>query len=252
MNPSSKKNRIDKLLIDRGLAPSREKAQALILTGVVFANSQRVDKASELFVEEVLIEVKGEDHPYVSRGGVKLRGALDFFQISTADKICLDVGASTGGFTDCLLQSGARKVYAVDVGYGQFHQRLREDPRVVLFERVNFRNWDGAGFSEKADLIVIDVSFISLTKILPQALPFLRKEGEILALVKPQFELSPSEAKKGVVRSEALQKKAVLKIDAEAKRLGFEILGEVPSSLQGPKGNQEHFLYLRNPGTRSQ
>jgi len=245
MGLSSKKIRIDKIMTDRGLAPSREKAQALVMAGVVFVGDQRVAKPSEAYDDGVLLEIKGEDHPYVSRGGVKLRGALAAFGISVKDKICLDVGASTGGFTDCLLQGGAKKVYAVDVGYGQFHQRLREDARVTLFERVNFRHWEGAP-PEKVDLAVIDVSFISLTKILPKTLPFLRRKGEILALVKPQFELSPAEAKKGVVRSEALQRKAVLKIDAEAKNLGLEVLGEVKSNLQGPKGNQEYFLYLRN------
>ena len=244
MNSVSKKIRIDKLLTDRGLAPSREKAQALILAGVVFGNAQRVDKASETFEADAPIEVKGEDHPFVSRGGVKLAGALDHFQIEVKDKVCLDVGASTGGFTDCLLQRGAKKVFAVDVGYGQFHYKLRGDPRVVLFEKVNFRNFEAEKIPEKMDLIVIDVSFISLSKILPSALPFLRKEGKILALVKPQFELDPSEAKKGVVRSEDLQRKAVLKIDAVAKKLGLQVLGEVKSSLKGPKGNQEYFLFI--------
>jgi 23S rRNA (cytidine1920-2'-O)/16S rRNA (cytidine1409-2'-O)-methyltransferase len=252
MKSSSKKIRIDKLLADRGLAPSREKAQALILAGVVFVNSRRVEKASETFEEDTPVEMKGEDHPYVSRGGVKLKGALEAFQISVKDKTCLDIGASTGGFTDCLLQEGAKQVYAVDVGYGQFHYRLREDPRVVLFERANFRQWDHESLHGRVDLIVIDVSFISLTKILPRTLPFLRKGGELLTLVKPQFELSPAEAKKGVVRSEVLQKKAVLKIDAEAKRLGLRVLGEAKSVLKGPQGNQEYFLHLKSPGDRSQ
>jgi len=252
MNPSSKKSRIDKLLTDRKLAPSREKAQALIMAGVVFAKSQRVDKASEAFAEDVPIEIKGEDHPFVSRGGVKLQGALDHFHVEVKDKVCLDVGASTGGFTDCLLKGGAKKVYAVDVGYGQFHYKLRQDPRVLLFEKVNFRHFERGQVPEAIDLAVIDVSFISLTKILPLLPPFLRKAAEVLALVKPQFELGPGEAKKGVVRSMALQKKAVIKIDAVAKSIGFEVLGEVKAAILGPKGNQEWFLWLRNPGVRSQ
>ncbi|MFO1518226.1 MAG: TlyA family RNA methyltransferase [bacterium] len=243
---TSRKIRIDKILMDRGLAPSREKAQALILAGVVFAGSRRVEKPSETYLPDAEVEVKGEDHPFVSRGGVKLAGALDHFPIAVQGKICLDVGASTGGFTDCLLQRGAKKVYAVDVGYGQFHWKLRQDPRVVLKERSNFRYLEKEAIPEPVDLAVIDVSFISLAKILPPLLAFLPEGAQVLAMVKPQFELSPQEVKKGVVRSEELQQKAVTAIESEAKALGFRVFGSVKSSILGPKGNQEYFLWLES------
>ncbi len=238
------KNRIDKLLTDLGLAPSREKAQALIMAGVVYANSQKVSKPSETYPPQTMIEVKGEDHPYVSRGGVKLAGALDHFQVQVEGKTCLDIGASTGGFTDCLLKRGAKKVYAVDVGYGQFHWKLRQDPRVELLERTNFRHLKTEKIPEKIEFVVGDVSFISLDKILPNLLGFLAKKSAAMILVKPQFELGPKEVKKGVVHSEELRQKAIAKITHEAERLEFTVIGGINSQISGPKGNLEYFLYL--------
>lgn len=236
------KLRADQLLVKQGLVSSREKAKALILAGKVFSAKGRIDKAGEMLDEDETLEVK-EGLKFVSRGGIKLEHALNEFQIDVSGKVCLDVGASTGGFTDCLLQRGAKKVFAVDVGYGQFEYKLRQDPRIALLEKTNFRYIHHEKISEKIDLAVIDVSFISLTKILPKVKMFLRDGGEVVALVKPQFELTPAEVKKGVVRSDTLRQKAVSRIEGEAKKLGFKILGQTKSPLLGPKGNQEHFLY---------
>lgn len=240
------KLRADQLLVKQGLVPSREKAKALILAGKVFSAKGRIDKVGELLDEGETLEVK-EGLKFVSRGGIKLDHALDEFKVNAKGKVCLDVGASTGGFTDCLLQRGAKKVYAVDVGYGQFEYKLRQDPRIVLLERTNFRYLDPEKIPEKIDLAAIDVSFISLTKILPKAKSLLKENGQVIALVKPQFELSPKEVKKGVVRSKELQGKAVSKIEGEGKKLGFKILHETKSPILGPKGNQEYFLHLLVP-----
>jgi len=184
------------LLVDRGLAASRERARALILAGAVLVNEEPADKAGALIAEGAAVRVRGEDHPYVSRGGVKLRGALDAFGIGVEGLAALDVGASTGGFTDCLLQAGARRVYAVDVGYGQIAWKLRNDPRVVLFERTNIRHFQGVGVDEPVDIATIDTSFISLRLVVPPALRFVRDGGAILALVKPQFEAGKTEVGK--------------------------------------------------------
>jgi len=181
------------LLVDRGLAASRERARALILAGAVLVNEEPADKAGALIAEGAAVRVRGEDHPYVSRGGVKLRGALDAFGIGVEGLAALDVGASTGGFTDCLLQAGARRVYAVDVGYGQIAWKLRNDPRVVLFERTNIRHFQGVGVDEPVDIATIDTSFISLRHVVPATLRFVRPGGGIVALVKPQFEAGRGE-----------------------------------------------------------
>lgn len=234
------KKRADLILVERGLVSSRHQAASLILAGEVWSGGKRIDKAGVLLDPSIPIEVR-KGNPYVSRGGLKLEGAFEKFQIDPEGKICLDVGASTGGFTDLLLQRGAKRVYAVDVGHGQIDPKLRANSRVVVMEKVNARNLE---LPEPVDLAVIDVSFISLTKILPAVKTVLKKGGEIAALVKPQFELSPKEVKKGVVRDEALRRKAVDKIREFAASIGLEVLGEAESVLAGPKGNREVFLLL--------
>ncbi|BAU23349.1 RNA methyltransferase [Caldimicrobium thiodismutans] len=246
---SSKKTRIDLLLVKRGLAESRQKAQALILSGKVFysmdgLNFHPVLKPGEAFPESVILQIK-EDIPYVSRGGLKLEGALKVFEINPEGMVCLDVGASTGGFTHCLLLKGAQKIYAVDVGKGQLHFKLRNHPQVILMENINARYLTPDMFPEKFDLITVDVSFISLEKILPVLIPLLKAEGLILALIKPQFELSPKEVKKGVVRDPKLHFKVVQKIWSFAESLGLRPLGVAESSIPGAKGNKEFFICLK-------
>ncbi|MBL7685094.1 MAG: TlyA family RNA methyltransferase [Deltaproteobacteria bacterium] len=243
----SVKHRIDQLLVQQGLAPSREKAQNLVLAGLVYVHEQRVQKSSESFSEDVSIQVKGQDHPFVSRGGLKLAGALKYFDIDVQGHVCIDVGASTGGFTDCLLQNGAQKIYSIDVGYGQFDWKLRQDSRVVLFEKTNFRNMNADQIPEKVDGAVIDVSFISLKLILPVLRTFLKPGAWVLPMVKPQFELSPQEVKKGVVQSEVLQQKAVASVQENALSLGYQLFGSIAADIKGPKGNQEYFLFLKGP-----
>ena len=232
------KKRLDVLMFEKGLAESRAKAQALIMAGNVFVNDKPALKAGEAYSEDAIIVLK-ETNPYVSRGGLKLEHALRDLQIDVTGFVCLDIGASTGGFTDCLLQKGAVKVYAVDVGTNQLHFKLKADSRVVSLENVNFRYFDTDSIKEKIDFIVIDVSFISLDKILPKAAEI---SGRILAMVKPQFELQPEETKKGVVREEALRLKAIDKIKSVAQNLGLEVKGETGSQIKGPKGNVEHFI----------
>jgi 23S rRNA (cytidine1920-2'-O)/16S rRNA (cytidine1409-2'-O)-methyltransferase len=237
------RTRADQFLVKKGLAGSRHEAQALILAGEVFSPKGRIEKAGQLVAEEEILEVK-QRCPFVGRGGLKLDHALKEFEIDVSGLVCLDVGASTGGFTDCLLQRGAKKVYAVDVGYGQIHDKIRRDPRVVLIEKTNFRYIDPALIPEPVDLAAIDVSFISLSKILPRAREFLKKGGRIVALVKPQFELSPKEVKKGVVRSEESREKAVAKVEGEAEALGLKPSGRAWSPVEGAKGNRECLLHL--------
>lgn len=235
-----KKIRADLLLVSDGLVPSRHQAQALILAGRVFGK-KRIEKPGELVDPGTpLVVEKGDD--FVSRGGVKLAGVLDQLKVDPRGKVCLDAGASTGGFTDCLLQRGAKKVYAVDVGYGQFHAKLRNDPRVVLMEKTNLRSLPR--LPELIDLITLDLSFISLTKVLSPLKLLLHPEGQILALVKPQFELSPKEVKKGVVRDEELRQKAMEKVKDYANTIGLKVAGGSESVLPGPKGNREIFLLL--------
>ncbi len=237
------KKRADLLLVERGLAASRNEAQALILAGEVFSSKGRVEKAGQLLPEDEPLTVK-EKLPFVGRGGLKLEHALKEFGIDAKGLVCLDVGASTGGFTDCLLQRGAKKVYAVDVGYGQIHDKIRRDPRVIVIERTNFRYIDPSLIIDAVDLAVIDVSFISLSKILPKVCEFLKDGGRIVALVKPQFELEPKDVKKGIVRSEELRERAVAKVEAEASVMRLTPAGRAWSPIEGAKGNRECLVLL--------
>ncbi len=237
------KIRADQLLVKKELVPSRHQAQLLIMAGRVFSPAGRIEKSGDLLDEEITLRVE-DGKKFVSRGGEKLDHALQELKISVEGKVCLDVGSSTGGFSDCLLQRGAKKIYAVDVGYGQFHWTLRQKENIVVMERTNFRYLEKDKISEKIDLCVADVSFISLTKLLPRFLLFTKAGSDVLVMVKPQFELSPVEVKKGVVRSPALREKAVKKVAEEAKKLGYKILKSTPSPILGPKGNQEIFLHL--------
>lgn len=235
------KKRLDVLIFEKGLAETRTKAQALIMAGTVLADGQQITKAGTLIDENILIEIE-KQNPYVSRGGLKLESVLELFKMDFTNKICMDIGASTGGFTDCMLQHGAKKVYAIDVGNGQLHYKLRQDQRVVNIENVNFRYFDKKSLKDNIDIITIDVSFISLDKILPLASELMDKNGLIVAMIKPQFELSPKEVKKGVVRDDNLRFKAINKIKDCAKNLKLKIEKEADSALKGPKGNLEHFV----------
>jgi 23S rRNA (cytidine1920-2'-O)/16S rRNA (cytidine1409-2'-O)-methyltransferase len=230
--------------VARGLAKSRAQAQALILAGRVQVEGLAVPKAGALVPDEVQITLK-ELSPFVSRGGEKLAGALDHFNVSPEGKVALDVGASTGGFSHCLLSRGVRKVYAVDVGYGQLDATLRTDPRVVVLERVNIRHLPKETIPDLIDLATLDLSFISLTLVLPKIREFLRPGGEIMAMVKPQFEVGKGQVGKGgVVRDPQLQQEAVQRVAAAAATLGFAVSPGFPAPLKGPKGNQEYFLYF--------
>lgn len=247
----AKKIRADQLLHQLGLAESREKAKRLIMAGQVLIERDGartpVDKPGQQLDPETELAVKGGKQ-WVSRGAHKLLTAIDEFGIDPTGKVCLDAGASTGGFTHVLLEHGAERVYAVDVGYGQLDQRLRTDPRVVNRERVNLRLAEDDLIPEPVDLVVADVSFISLTKVMPPCDRFLRPGGEVAALVKPQFEVGPGQTDKGVVRDEALRRQAVDSVvDFLVRELGWEFQGEVPSRLKGPKGNQEYIVYLKKP-----
>jgi 23S rRNA (cytidine1920-2'-O)/16S rRNA (cytidine1409-2'-O)-methyltransferase len=240
------KERLDVLLVQRGLCPSREKAQRVIMAGGVFSGGTRLDKASQQLPADTPLEVREADR-YVGRGGHKLEAALTHFAIDPSGRVCLDVGASTGGFTDCLLQHGAARVYALDVGHGQLDWKIRNDPRVVVMEHHNARHLQPGDLPEKADLVVADVSFISLTLVLPPAAGVLTDGGVIVALIKPQFELSRAEVGRGgVVRDEALRDKAVEKIRGFAAGAGWTWGGVVASPLAGANGNRE-FLCLLQP-----
>lgn len=238
------KKRLDILIFERGLVESRSKAQALVMAGTVLVNDKKITKAGTQISDDDIIEIE-KQNPYVSRGGLKLESVLNLFDIDFTGKICMDIGASTGGFTDCMLQHGAKKVYAVDVGNGQLHYKLRKDVRVVNIENVNFRYFDKTLLKDDIDLITIDVSFISLDKILTLAIEILSNSGSIIAMIKPQFELEPSEIKKGVVRDEKLRIKAIDKIKNFAINLGLDIIKEQDSAVKGPKGNLEHFILLK-------
>ena len=240
--------RIDRLLVERGLVASRERARRLVMAGAVLVGDRPVTKPGAEVADDAAVRLRGEDSPYVSRGGEKLAGALDAFALDVRDTIALDVGASTGGFTDCLLQRGARRVFAVDVGYGQLAWKLRQDPRVVVRERTNARAIVPTMFSETPDLAVVDVSFISLRTVLPAVAGVMRAGGTIVALVKPQFEVGRGRVGKGgVVRDPALRAEAVTQIRATCGDLGLEVRGEAESVLPGPKGNREIFLWLARP-----
>ncbi len=239
---------MDQLLVERGLAPSRARAAALILAGRVVVGDNRVDKPGTRVPADSPIRLKGRDHPYVSRGGVKLAGALDEFGFEVRDLVALDVGASTGGFTDCLLQRGAKRVYALDVGRAQLHQKLRDDPRVVVMERVNVRHLKPEDLPEPVDLAVFDLSFISLELAVAPVLACLEPGGHMIPLVKPQFEVGKGRVGRGgIVRDEALRLQSLDRIEDHARSLGLKVLGRTQSSPPGADGNIEFFLFL---GTR--
>jgi 23S rRNA (cytidine1920-2'-O)/16S rRNA (cytidine1409-2'-O)-methyltransferase len=241
------KVRLDSLIVARGLADSRARAQAVVLSGNVFVAGARVDKAGTLVASDAPIEVRVPDHPYVSRGGVKLAGALDAFALDVRGLSCLDVGASTGGFTDCLLQRGAVRVVAVDVGYGQIAHKLRVDPRVVVLERTNARALTPETVGGPADLAVVDASFISLRTLVPALARCTRAGGDLVALVKPQFEVGRDVATRGrgVVRDPEARFEAVAAAQAAIREAGFDVISECDSSLAGPKGNVEAFVHAR-------
>jgi 23S rRNA (cytidine1920-2'-O)/16S rRNA (cytidine1409-2'-O)-methyltransferase len=242
--PAGLRKRLDELLVERGLAESRTRAQALVMAGLVFSGDRRLDKPGMLIDEDTALVVKGRDHPWVSRGGVKLAHALDRFGIDPAGLVCLDVGASTGGFTDVLLSRGAARVYAVDVGRGQLAWRLRVDPRVVLLERVNARDLTRALIPEPIDLVVCDVSFISLTLALPAALILAAPGARLVALVKPQFEAGRSQVGKGgIVRDPDARREVCERISAwVAAQPGWRVSGLIDSPIAGTEGNLEYLL----------
>jgi len=247
------KIRLDDLLVGRGLAEDREQAQALILAGAILVGDRPAGKAGTATPADAEIRVRGESCPYVSRGGLKLRAALDAFGIDPAGLTAIDIGASTGGFTDCLLQAGASKVYAVDVAYGQLAWKLRGDPRVVSIERTNIRTYDGADIAGKIDIAAIDASFISLKLVIPPVLKLIEDGALLVALVKPQFEVGKDEVgNRGVVRDPALHRRVLAEIEAFGRGLGLAILGSCDSPLKGPAGNREFFIAFRKaPETMS-
>lgn len=239
------KMRLDRLLLTRGLAPTRQKAQAFIAAGQVLVNGQIADKAGSMFPAGAEVVLKGTACPFVSRGGRKLAHGLEFFNINPQDYVCADIGASTGGFTDCLLQNGARLVYAIDVGYGQLDWKLRQDNRVVVMERTNARNLTRADIPAALDLAVIDAAFISLKLLMPPLLPLFKEQAAILALIKPQFEVGRGKVGKGgVVRDEALHKEVIADIISFAATIGLKSCGVTPSPILGPKGNKEFLAYF--------
>ncbi|MFE8600006.1 TlyA family RNA methyltransferase [Archangium violaceum] len=243
-----RKERLDVLVVERGLAESRTKAQALILAGQVVVADQRVDKPGALVPVEAELRLKGEVLPYVSRGGLKLKAAMDRFGLDVRGKVAADIGASTGGFTDCLLQEGATHVHAIDVGYGQLHEKLRTDARVRSRERVNARYLTAEDLPEPVDVVVIDVSFISLTQVLPAVLPFLKPKGLLVALVKPQFEVGPDKVGKGgVVKDPAARQEAIDSVSAFVREQGLAVRGVMDSTVPGPAGNVEALLVADKP-----
>jgi 23S rRNA (cytidine1920-2'-O)/16S rRNA (cytidine1409-2'-O)-methyltransferase len=245
----STRQRLDKLMVERGLAPSREKAQALIMAGQVVVGDHAAQKAGQQVTAEVEIRIKGELMPYVSRGGLKLAKGLDVFGIQVAGRTAIDVGASTGGFTDCLLQQGALTVYAVDVGYGQLAWKLREDQRVVVLEKTNIRHLQPEQLDPRPDLAVIDASFISLNLVLPPTLALLKRPAEVVALVKPQFEVGKGAVGKGgIVRDPKQHEEVLARMEALAADLGAELLGICESPIQGADGNREFLMGLRFTG----
>ncbi len=241
------KERLDVLLVNGGFAPSREKAKVIIMSGKVFVNGQREDKAGSTFdPEKSKIEVKGDTLRYVSRGGLKLEKALAEFPLTVDGKVCMDIGASTGGFTDCMLQNGAKKVYSVDVGHGQLDWKLRNDERVVCMEKTNFRYVQPQDIEDVLDFASVDVSFISLTKILLPARKLLSVDGEMVCLIKPQFEAGRDKVgKKGVVREKKIHEEVIRKIVVFAGLVGFQVLDLTFSPIKGPEGNIEYLIYIR-------
>jgi len=242
-----KKERLDRMLFDKGLVESREKAKALILAGSVSVNGIVIDKAgAQVRPDDVL--TLASKMPYVSRGGLKLEQAIKEFSLDVKEKVAMDVGASTGGFTDCLLQNGAIKVYAVDVGYGQIDLKLRNDNRVSVIEKTNIRYLERTAVQDNIDIATIDVSFISLLKVIPKVLEFLKPGGEIVALIKPQFEAGRKDVGKGgVVKDESVHLQVIEDIKTGSEAMGLEILGTTTSPIKGPKGNVEFLIHMRKP-----
>ncbi len=240
------KERLDKILVDSGLVKSRERAKALIMEGAVLVDGVAVTKAGAMIESNSTVSLKKEDIPFVSRGGLKLKAAIEHFNIRLKDRTAMDVGSSTGGFTDCMLQTGAKKVYCIDVGYGQIAWSLRNDPRVVLFERTNIRYLEKEKIPETIDIATIDVSFISLTKVIPKVMEFLKDGGEIIALVKPQFEVGREDVGKGgIVREEDKRLSALESVKGSLEDIGLNTIGTFQSPVPGQKGNIEYFLYMR-------
>ncbi|MBF1010044.1 MAG: TlyA family RNA methyltransferase [Lachnoanaerobaculum sp.] len=243
------KDRLDILLVKCGLAESREKAKAVIMSGIVYVDGQKEDKAGQTFADTANIEVRGSTLKYVSRGGLKLEKAMECFDVSVKDKVCMDIGASSGGFTDCMLQNGAKKVYAVDVGHGQLAWKLRNDTRVVVMEKTNIRYVKPEDIGESIDFASIDVSFISLSKVLPAAYNLLGERGEIVALIKPQFEAGREKVgKKGVVREKSTHIEVIQNCFAYAKENGFFVRELEFSPVKGPEGNIEYLYHLVKSG----
>ncbi|MDO5345928.1 MAG: TlyA family RNA methyltransferase [Lachnospiraceae bacterium] len=240
------KERLDVLLVNRGMAPSREKAKAVIMAGQVYVDGQKEDKAGTMFEDKAVIEVRGNTLKYVSRGGLKLEKAMDRFGVSLVGKVCMDVGASTGGFTDCMLQNGAVLVYSVDVGHGQLDWKLRNDPRVVCMEKTNIRYVVPEDIQERPSFVSIDVSFISLTKVLGPVRELMTEDGEIACLIKPQFEAGREKVgKKGVVRDPKVHEEVIARVTEFAHSLDFETKGLEFSPIKGPEGNIEYLMWLQ-------
>ena len=248
------KKRLDVLLCEKGLAESREKAKTIIMSGIVYVNGVKEDKAGTMFSEdsgELVIEVRGNTLRYVSRGGLKLEKAIDTFGVDVSGKVCMDIGASTGGFTDCMLQNGAVKVFAVDVGHGQLAWKLRNDDRVICMEKMNIRYITPADINEEQlNFASVDVSFISLDKVLPAAKPLLKPDARMVCLIKPQFEAGREEVgKKGVVRDRKVHESVIVRIVNLSRELGFTVLGLTYSPVKGPEGNIEYLIYISNDET---
>lgn len=243
------KFRADQLLVDRGLVESRAKAQALILAGLVYSGGRKIDKAGQALAAQAPLEVRGKEHPWVSRGGIKLAHGLDHFGWEVAGAVALDVGSSTGGFTDVLLQRGAAKVFAVDVGTNQLAWKLRQDPRVVVHEQTNARHLTNAVVTEPVDLVVCDASFISLAKVLDKAIDFAKPEGRLIALIKPQFEAERGEiGKGGVVRDPVVHARVCDEVEGWLGSRGWIVIGVTPSPITGPEGNVEFLIAARKGG----
>ena len=244
------KERLDVLLVKKNLAESREKAKAVIMSGIVYVDGQKEDKAGSMFEDTALVEVRGSTLKYVSRGGLKLEKAMEQFGVGLSGKVCMDVGASTGGFTDCMLQNGAKKVYSVDVGHGQLAWKLRNDERVVCMEKTNIRYVTPEEIPERIQFVSIDVSFISLTKVLGPVQALMEPEGDVVCLIKPEFEAGREKVgKKGVVRDPAVHLEVIQMVASFAGSIGFEALHLDFSPIKGPEGNIEYLLHLKNhPG----
>ena len=244
--PRGDKLRLDALLVERGLAETRAKAQALILAGAVFSGEKKLDKAGQAVASDLALEVKSRDHPWVSRGGIKLAHALEHFALDVTGATALDIGASTGGFTDVLLTKGAAKVYAVDVGHGQLAWKLRQDPRVAVLERVNARHLTAQEVPDPVDLVTCDASFIGLEIVLPAALALAKPSAKLVALIKPQFEVGPGRVgKRGVVRDAALHREVSDRIAQWLTGTGWTVVGIVESPIRGPEGNVEFLIHAR-------